>query len=200
MGFENVRSRVRGPADSKNYVVVVPSRLRWLLPPGLTRRRFIRYSEDSHVVRGGQLLSSVHRERLGAAARSVEHTAHLDRGLFPALDGKTYGLWRHPDTGTAMVTPVDFISRNQKTPLFPVKVIDGTGILNVHIFKVHRYFERAGPFGRREFLFDELTVNFERGTSRIVWIGTQQDLFGMPDEDWFARTGQGRLVARLSKS
>lgn len=205
LGFECVRSRDKGPAGSKNYVVVEPWGLQWLLPPGMaggrflrSHGRFVRYHEDSHVIRHGQPMSFIHRERLGAGAPSVEHKGHLDKGLFPALDGKTYGLWREPDTGIARVTPVDILSKSPNSPLSPIKIIDESGIRDVHIFKVHRYFDRAGPSGRREFLFDELTVNFERNTSRVVWIGTQRDLFCLTDPDWFARTGQGRLIARLS--
>ena len=200
LGFENFRSEVRGPGNSKNYVMVEPSRLRWLRPSGLRRRRFVRYHEDSYVVRKDRPVSLVHRERLGAGTLSAEHGRFFDIGQFPAIEGKIHGLWRHPDNGSPVVTPLEFLLENRDNPLFPVKIIDESGIFNVHIFKMHRYFFREKEGGRKDFLFDELTVNFERNTSRVVWIGAQQDIFDYSDIDWFSKTGQGRLIARLAKA
>jgi hypothetical protein len=202
LGFENFRSRVRGPGGTKNYVVMVPSRLDWLLPPGLSLGRFLRYHEDSYVIRGKRSVSMVHRERLGAGTLSAEHGRFFDIGQFPAIDGKVHGIWRHPDTGLPIVTPSEFLIRNRDSPLFPIKTIDESGIFDVHIFKVHRYFIREHDCERKEFVFDELTFNFNRNGDppRIVWIGAQQDVFDWSDMDWFSKTGQGRLITRLSKA
>jgi hypothetical protein len=188
----------RGHWRPRNYVQIRPERLRWLMPPGMAHwaPRFVRYRDDSEVVRGLEVVSGTHRERLGAADLSADYLTRLRAGLLPALDDRTYGLWKDPDTGLLRVLP-EGVSSTNLLGVPAGRLIDGVGIWNVQILKIQRFFERPGTTGWRDILYDELRVNFDRLTSRVVFIGVTHDRVGGYGTALFGASEHARALARI---
>lgn len=187
-----------GSVRPRNYVEIRPQWLSWAVPPGMAiwNPRFVRYREDSEVVLGLDVGTGVHRERLGAAALSVEHEPFLNGGLLPALHGRTYGLWRDPGTGLLRAVRVGFASPHP-AGVAPGRLIDGVGIWDVQILKAQRFFVRPGATDRDDVLYDELTINFERTTSRVVFIGVVHDRVGYLGAESFGRSAHARVLSRI---
>jgi hypothetical protein len=187
-----------GTVRPRNYVEVRPQWLRWAVPAGMAtwNPRFVRYWEDSEVVLGLDVGTGVHRERLGAAALSMEYEVFLKRGLVPALDGRMFGLWRDPDTGLLRALPVGMASA-RPAGVRPGRLIDGVGVWDVQILKAQRFFMRPGATNRDDVLYDELTINFDRTTSRVIFIGVLHDRVGYLGDGSFGRSAHARVLSRI---
>jgi hypothetical protein len=199
--FSHRKSRKSGVRDD---LTINTSRIRWAYPVDMPKRPryFVKCVEDCSIVpvrRGKNGLielrprvrSGLHAEQLGPAmvrfegARGLDietcirHRHCINTGLFPYLKDKTYALWRERDTGNPRV------GRLQPPGADPSRfeLIDSLGVLDVQTLKAQRLFERQGDVVR-----DELTIKFDRESSRVVSIGCVRDDFGCPDRDDLCRS------------
>lgn len=195
------RIRLRFDYRPKNHVCINTDRISWVFPPGISANhpRFVKYIEDADIVRGRDLYSATHRERLGPAAISAEHERWLRRGLHPSLDGKTYELWRGPQSTELLKR-----SSGNSDGADELTLVDRSGVLDVQILKVQRVYEGAITAGLRDLLLDEIAIYFDRQTSRVISIGVLHDLFGYqfgyPDAARFAQSMLGQWLIRHSRN
>lgn len=178
-------------ARDANFIDIRTGELDWVYPPGMTDTNpaYVKYVEESSVLRGQDVQAAVHRERFGPA-RKKEHEASLNRGIYPAIEGRTHALlWGDGPRGGPLAAEGRLGRRGGWTR---DEVIDPSGVWDVQVLKAERLFERGGGRTAPDLFCDTLAIYLDRLTNKVFCINAIREKVGYMPLDQLPRTIIGR--------
>ena len=155
--------------------------LRWAEFRGSDSRtdRTARVSEAPNILLGAVLVRPFHRQRLGRVPGLDGRPLVSPDGQFPAIAERLHPIAR-------AVANRQAIGRGETT-----QVIDQDGILDGQLVRFQRYHR---PEKNGEILGDELVVTLERGSARVLEIGTEREVSGPEYAETFEFGPLGRWL------
>jgi hypothetical protein len=187
-GFAERPTSLSRPA---NFIDIRTAELDWVYPPGMEgdNPRYVKYVEESTVLKGKDVRAAVHRERFGPA-RKKEHAITLVRGVYPAIEGRIHSLlWSDGPRDGSRAGEGRLGRRGAATR---DEVIDPTGVWDVQVLKAERLFEGGGLPRAPDLFCDTLAIYIDRFTNRVFCINAIHEKVGYVPLDQLPRTMVGR--------